>query len=200
MKKITPFILIMMMVSALYADFKILGGINFSKYNIFPEENNVKWNYKRGFLAGIGLEKNFTFRTLLEFDILYFQKGGTVKFAEFPGLKEIYNLDVISIPILIRSKFLFDSSPYVLGGVEFSSILSHEARFEGEDNVDIKSHSKSIDFGFVFGCGYEIKMQEYLYFFIEARYHHGIRNIISDPDGNQSMKTNAILMIIGLRS
>lgn len=200
MKKIIHFILIMMVVSTLYADFKILGGINFSKYNIFPEENNVKWNYKSGFLAGIGLEKNFTFRTLLEFDILYFQKGSKVEFADFPGLKEIYNLNVVSIPILLRSKFFFDSSPYVLGGIEFSSILSHEAKFEGEDTVDIKKHSNSIDFGFVFGCGYEIKMQEYLYFFIEARYHLGIRNIISDPVGNQSMKTNAILMIIGVRS
>lgn len=200
MKKIIHFMLIMLMASSLYADFKILGGMNFSKYSILPEENNSKWNYKMGFLAGIGLEKKITFKLLLEVDFLFFQKGSKVEFADFPDLKERFNLNVLSIPILLRNKFLYDSSPYVVGGVEFSSILSHEAKLEGEDKVDIKEHSKSLDFGFVFGCGYEIKIQEYLYFFIEARYHLGNKNIISNPVGKQSMKTNSILMIIGIRS
>lgn len=201
-KKIINFILIIALPSTLYADFKLMGGLNLSKYNISPEEEYVHWNFKRGFSAGFGLEKNLTHNIILEFNFLFFQKGSKVEYADIPDLSTHYSLNVFSIPVLLRSKFLYGSSPYVVGGVELSSIISHKVKFEGEgeDAVDIKENTKNIDYGIVFGCGYEIEMQEHLYFFVEARCHLGLANIISNPVEKQSMKTNAILLLIGFRS
>jgi hypothetical protein len=55
MKKIIIFILIMMISSSLYADFKIMGGLNLSKYKNITG-SDFQYSYKRGFLVGIGFE------------------------------------------------------------------------------------------------------------------------------------------------
>lgn len=177
-----------------------MGGVNLSRYIVSPKEEGIKWGYERGFLAGIGFEKKFTDRMLLEFNFLFFKKGSKVEFADFPDLKETYRINAFSIPVLLRRKFFYGSSPYALGGVEFSSILAHKAKFEGEEAVDIKENTKKIDLGLVLGCGYELELEENLYLFIEARYHHGLVNIMSNPVEDQSMKNSTILILIGLRS
>jgi len=200
MKKIILFLLIISTTSALYADFKVMGGLNLSRYIITPEEDGVNWDYERGFLGGIGLERSLSHHILFEFDLLFFQKGSQVEFSDFPGVKQIYRLNVFSLPVLLRGKFLYASSPYVLGGVEISSVLSHKAKFEGEDVVDLKENTKRIDLGFVLGCGYELELQERMYFFVEARYHLGLVNIMNTPGEDHSMKNNAILILIGVRS
>lgn len=201
MKRFITFILgLMVVVSALYADFKIMGGLNLSKYNVSPEEAGMNWNYKRGFLAGMGFEKKFIKNIDLEFDVLYFKKGSKVESADLPGFKLKYNLNVVSIPVLLKVKFLDGTSPYVLGGVEFSFILSHKIKFQAEEEVDIKENTKSIDYGLAFGSGFEIEIQEHLFFFIEARYHLGRTNIISNKIVEESMNTQTILIIIGMKS
>ena len=177
-----------------------MGGVNFSKYIISPKEDGVKWDYERGLIGGIGLEKSLTSHMLLEVNFLFFQKGSKAEFADFPDLKEKYRINALSIPILLRRKFFYGSSPYALGGVEISSILAHKAKFEGEDAVDLKENTKRIDLGFVLGCGYELELEEHLYLFIEARYHHGLVNIMSNPVEDQSMKNSSVLILIGIRS
>jgi len=200
MKRIINFLLVLTTVSTLYADFKIMGGMNLSRYIISPKEDGVKWSYEYGLLGGIGLEKKFTDRMLLEFNFLFFQKGSKVEFADFPDLKETYRINAFSIPVLLRRKFFYGSSPYAIGGVEFSSILAHKAKFEGEEAVDLKENTKKMDIGLVLGCGYELELEENLYLFMEARYHHGLVNIMSNPVEDQSMKNSTILILIGLRS
>lgn len=201
MKKFVNFILSMMILaSSLYADFKIMGGLNLSKYHVSPEKENTNWNYKMGFLAGIGLEKNFNQKIFLEVDVLYFQKGSKFESSALSRFKSKYNLSTVSIPLLLRIKFLEGTSPYVSGGVEFSSIVSHTVKSEGEEEIDLKETTKSIDHGFVFGCGYEIEIQENLFFFIEARYNLGQANIVSNPLEEKSMKTRAILIVLGVKS
>lgn len=199
MKKIIIFILIMMSSSSLYADFKIMGGLNFSKYKNITG-SDFQHSYKMGFLAGIGFEKKITQKILLEFDLLYFQKGSKTESNDFPYLKSEYKLNVISIPVLLRYQFLYDSSPYVLAGLEVSSVISHEKKLEGQDLIGIEDATDSTDFGYLFGCGYQIELQEDLFFFIEARYHFGDRNITKNGIGSVIIKTNAILIVVGLRS
>jgi hypothetical protein len=101
--------------------------------------------------------------------------------------------------VLLRYQFLYDSSPYVLAGLEVSPVISHKKKLEGQDLIDIKDATDSADFGYLFGCGYQIELQEDLFFFIEARYHFGDRNITKNGIG-PAIKTNAILIVVGLRS
>jgi len=184
----------------LHADFKIIGGLNLSKYSVSPNKENLSWNYKIGFLAGIGLEKKLNYKLLIEFDFLYFQKGSKGESSSLPDNKWTYNLKAISIPVLLRFKFMDRTSPYIFGGLEVAALVDHEVIYEGQEAVDVKDKTKSLDYGLVFGCGYEIELQEFLYFFIEGRYHLGLKNIISAPLEVESMKTNAFLIVIGMRS
>jgi hypothetical protein len=200
MKKVIIFLFVLTAASTLYADFKIMGGVNLSRYIISPKEDGVKWDYERGFLGGIGLEKSFSSYMLLEVNFLFFQKGSKVEFSNFPDLVKKYRINAFSVPVLLRGKFFYGSSPYAVGGVEFSSILAHKAKFDGEDAVDLKENTKRIDLGCVLGCGYELELEEHLYLFIEARYHHGLVNIMSHPVGDQSMKNSSVVILIGIRS
>ena len=189
-----------LLVFPLYADFKVMGGMCISKYDVSPESANIQWDYKTGFSGGIGLERNLNPYMFLELDILYFQKGSQLESSDFADSETKYLLNVISLPILFRNKFLYDSSPYVVGGVEFSSILSHEVIVKGEEPVDLKDNTRSFDFGLVFGCGFEIKIEDHLFFFVEGRYHLGFRNIMASPLEEETKKTRAILVLIGFRS
>ena len=198
MKKFIFFILIMMISSSLYADFKIMGGLNLSKYKNMTG-SVFQHSYKMGFLAGIGFEKNITQKILLEFDLLYFQKGSKTESNDFPYLKSEYILNVISFPVLLRYQFLYNSSPYVLAGFEISSVISHEEKLEGQNSIDLEDTTDSSDFGYLFGFGYQIELQEDLFYFIEARYHFGDRNITNNRV-DIIIKTNAILIIVGLKS
>ncbi len=199
MKKILPFVLVLTLTSTMYADFKILGGLSLSKYRVSGGNEDLEWNRKQGFSAGIGFEKNLNPLMLVEFDVMYLQKGSKMKSAE-EGSQWKYNLSVVSIPVLFRSKLLYDSSPYAVAGVELSFITSHKIEIGDLEPIDIKDGTPGFDFGIVLGGGFELKLKERLFLFIEGRYHRGMRNIVNDSSGSQSWKTNVFLIILGIRS
>jgi len=199
MKKIFIFILILMIVTSLYADFKIMGGLNISKYSDPGGDRNFKRSYKLGFLGGIGFERKLSRYILLEANILYFKKGTIAKFIDPHDSISKYTMNTVSLPFLVRAQLLSESSPYVVAGIELSYILSHNKRIEGQDIVDIKNETKDSDFGYVLGCGYQIELEEDLFFFIETRYQFGDRNMTRNLEEG-TMKTNSVLLMIGLRS
>lgn len=191
MKKFLFIALSILLVSVTYAHgFKLMGGLNLSKYAVEPEIGGIEWKNKTGFLAGGGIDISLVPNIAVEIDALYFQKGSKV---EIDGVDIEYALNVISIPALLRVKFLPGPSPYVLGGGEFSIILSHEL-----DEVDIKENYESFDYGLVFGAGFEMKMPG-ASFFIEGRYYQGVKNIIKEPVGDESLKTKAIVAVVGIK-
>jgi len=199
MKKALPVILFFSLASMGYADFKIMGGFNLSKYRVSGGNEELEWNNKPGFAAGLGFERNLNPLLLVEFNVLYFKKGSKVKSAA-DASQWTYNLNVVSVPVLFRSKFLYDSSPYVVAGVEFSFITSHQVKSGDLEPLDIKDRTQSFDFGLVFGGGFELKLQDRLFLFVEGRYQLGIRNIVNDPSDPQSRKTKALLILVGVRS
>jgi len=155
-----------------------------------PEGAGVEWKNKMGFLLGAGIELFSVPNISLDIDGFYFRKGSKFKSAT----EELdYTLDVISITPLVIVKFLPGPSPYVVGGGEFSYILTHK-----RDDVDIKEDYKSFDYGLVFGAGYEMSMPGASLFF-EGRYHLGFANILKDPAPGESRKTSAIIVIVGLK-
>ena len=194
LKKLAIFILIIFIGFPLYADFKVLGGLNLSKYR---EAENTRLNYKLGFQGGIGFELDLSYKILLEFDILFMQKGSLDKSSNG---QEKYVLSTVSVPVLLRGKLLSKSTPYIVGGIEIASMLSHKLKIKEEEPVELEETTKRFDFGFVFGSGFEIELEEDLYLFFEVRYHHGIKNLLKDPIEGQWRKTNSIVLLIGVRS
>ncbi|MFQ5722409.1 MAG: porin family protein [Candidatus Aminicenantales bacterium] len=202
MKKFVSLIIIIAASSYLWADFKIMTGFDLSKYQVMPRGSNIHWKHKLGFLGGIGLEKNITEKILLELNIIFCQKGtiASQNLAEIGEVNWKYRLNVVSLPLLLRSQFKEASSPYLVGGFELASILSHTEKFSGQEPVDIKDNTVTFDLAFILGVGYQIQLQEDLFFFIEGRYSHGLKNIIISPLPEQIWKTRTFIILIGVRS
>ena len=204
-------------VSDAYAhDIKFMIGGNLSRYKIWPEtyfdsDRGDDYSYeistKKGFLLGAGIEFNLTRNISLEVDALYLQKGTEAQ--KFYSLIEIYlapqkyTLHVVTLPILLKIKFLRGSSPYILGGHEWSLVLLHGVRpfFDGQtgDRISVTESTETLESGLVYGGGFEIKLKK-ISFFIEARYHYGLNNIIK---GNQidweTAKTRTIVILAGFK-
>jgi opacity protein-like surface antigen len=191
MKKILLIFLTIILVSTTHAyGFKFMVGGHLAKYAVEPEGAGIEWKNKTGFLVGGGIELFSVPHISLDIDGFYFRKGSKV---EIIGVEADYTLDVISITPVIRVKFLPGPSPYVLGGGEFSYILTHKL-----DGVDIKDTIKSFDYGLVFGAGFQMSMPGASLYF-EGRYHLGIANILKDPDPGESLKTKALVVIVGIK-
>ena len=194
--------MVMAATCSLWADFKIMAGVDLAKYHVVPRESNINWQYKLGFLGGIGLGKNLTDKMLLELNILFFQKGSTARqsLVEIGDVTWKYRLNVISLPLLLRNKLKEGSSPYFVGGIALSSILSHTEKFSDQEPIDVKDNTATFDFSLVLGGGYEIQLQEDLFFFLEGRYSLGFTNIIISPLPEQVWKTRTFFILIGVRS
>ena len=193
--------------SVLHADaFKLMGGVNFLKYYQTPKVENFKWNWKIGFGIGGGFEIDLTDDEIfsVEVDGFYIQKkGGRIEEGVI-NQEAVFNLSALFIPALFRARFKFDSPFYIFGGGGVSFILSHKFKTVNGDifQVDFKEEekTKSVDFGLVLGCGYEIKVNRFQEFFIEGRYHHGFANVLKDTEEYGAVKTSAILIVIGLKT
>ena len=191
MKKYLLIFLTIILVSTTHAyGVKLIVGGHLAKYAVEPEVVGNEWKNKTGVLVGGGIELFSVPHISLDIDGFYFRKGSKFKSAT----EELdYTLDVISITPVVRVKFLPGPSPYVLGGGEFSYILTHK-----RDDVDIKANSKSYDYGLVFGAGFRMSMPGASLFF-EGRYHLGVANILKDPAPGDSLKTKALVVVVGIK-
>jgi len=191
MKKFLIIFLTIIFVSATHAyGSKLMAGGHLAKLAVEPETAGEEWKNKMGFLIGGGIELFSVPNISLDIDGFYFRKGSKFKSATE---ERDYILDEISITPVVRVKFLPGPSPYILGGGEFSFILTHK-----RDDVDIKDTIKSLDYGLVFGAGYQMSMPGASLFF-EGRYHLGIANILKDPAPDASQKTKALVVIVGIK-
>jgi hypothetical protein len=226
MKKSCVFLLFIFLVSEASAwDFKFLGGANLSSYSIYPTKISSGWfgdyyrhdtSYQPGFLVGVGIEWSLAKRVAMEIDVLYFKKGSEITLFRLDELywETDYVLNVISVPVLIKLKALPDSSPYFVHGGELSYTLSHKysyARYpeypeeptpQQYPPESIKESTKRLSFGVVVGAGWEIKIRS-VSVLVEARYHFGLVNILSEDQGAppmlDSIKPNSQVILCALK-
>jgi len=192
-----------LLVSGLHADaIKLMGGINLSKYSLSPKEQNIKWSYNPGFCIGAGIEFDLIPNGNIAFEVdglMIQKKGSEMEDVVSPGLKTNYRLSLLCFPAMVRVKFKVESSIYLLGGANISLALSHKHSQQG-DLTDLKEDTRKFDIGLVFGFGIKKKFNWYQDLFIEARCHFGFANILKETWKNQSLKTNAILIIFGIKN
>jgi hypothetical protein len=202
--------MILVLNSSYAQELKFMGGGTLSKYSNTP---GIGWvnssapdspiGYKSGFLAGLGAELALTKNFAFEVDALYFQKGCRFDFSDaIYDRKMEYFLDMLSFPMLLKLKILRGSSPYILGGGEFSFVLSHKSRIilsgKKMPMEDERESLKSYDIGLVLGIGFEIDVKV-LSFYIEGRYHSGLRDLSKDKLYFTSLHTSALALLLGIK-
>jgi len=206
-KKILIVGLTIVSVSGLYADgIKLMGGLNLSKYAASTKGESPGWSYKPGLCVGAGFEFDLSEsrKIAIEIDALFVQKKG--RRGEDPNqtnTERTYILNSLRFPVLARFQFKTDLPFYLLGGSEFSLIMSHKQEQRSgnqKSQVDFKESTKRTDLGVVLGVGFEIKIREFQTVFIEGRYHFGFVNIAQEIEDLESLKTHALLIVIGIKS
>jgi hypothetical protein len=173
-------------------------------------------------MVGIGYEAGSRFS--LEFNVMYMPKGVKFKGEASDGSGGTANFDMtmaideISVPVFFKMKILPGSTPFIFGGGEIGYVLSSKLKYSytyngesqtGEEdllNVDGESNLNRIDFGLVFGGGYEMNLGG-MRLTIEARYYMGLANLnkqtqASEDEGVTSsdyLHTKALVILGGIK-
>ena len=160
-----------------------------------------------GITAQIPLAKRWSVVTGVGFE----HKGSVVKFettdfnAVVTGKANIYyNLDYLTMPILIRASFGKKIKYYFNAGFYYSYLLAAGSTTNNSNNLpnykeNHKSITKSSDVGASIGGGIRIKIAPKWTMPIEIRSNHGFLNISKPPViNNGSIRTNATNLIVGL--
>lgn len=202
-KKILFIYAVLFLTSSLCADsFKFIGGVNLARYSLGPVETSSQWKFSPGVCVGAGVEVDLTWNQTLAVEIdglMIPKKVKRIRDPERPELDLSHGLSFIQIPVLVRFKFTSKSPFYVLGGGEFSLVLSHKVTGKNT-NINLKESTKKIDYGVALGGGVEIRINKYQKIFLEARYHLGFVNLLKLPEPGESLKTSSLLLALGLKT
>jgi len=178
--------------------FGVKGGVNFANLNVdyggvYGNYGGFDDNYKMkvGFNAGGFVEYKFTDKWAIQPEVLYSLQGSKQKFNDIDGNYDVKtNLSYINVPVMV--KFYPIPKLYAEAGPQVGFLISAKEKYsekvfvsadsdEMDDNIDVKDHYKSIDFGFNVGAGYEFTEN----LFVNLRYNIGLSNIDDTPSTSE---------------
>ncbi|MFD1161511.1 porin family protein [Hwangdonia seohaensis] len=170
-------------------------GYEYAKYNKF----------KVGYLLGVTFDYYFKENLSLKTNINYERKIKKIQLTYFnyeaeetgrENFNEIY--EYINIPILL--KYEFESSNFFInGGPFFNYLLNNKIEPDyPNDDSDLITELKKIDFGLSLGIGTNISLNEKNDLTIEIRDDFGILDTggVPRPIGG-TIKTNTIKLVLG---
>ena len=182
--------------------FKLMGGLsmgNLNFSNVF--DPSLKKSSKTEFMGGLGFESGG--RIAFEMDLLYSPGGGVLKAAD-PAVKSKISIagTAITLPVMLKVRFLPVLTPYILAGGEIGYILAQKIVFTKEDKttseIDVADKINRLLYGVVFGAGCELQGWG-MNLLLEARYRLGLSNQIKDPAAGAYIKTTALTFLLGIK-
>ncbi len=167
-----------------------------------------------GLAGGIGFETGG--QVGVEVDLMYVQKGVKLEGNNVDGngvgvLDFDYSIVInqVSIPLLLRFKFMPGTSPYLLLGGAISYILSATADYTITDGISTETGSEDLfdqednlfnrlDYSIVGGASLELALGT-MRLYLEGRYIYGLANILHDDsrDVLDWFKLSTILIMGG---
>lgn len=175
----------------------ILAGLNMANASIDPSPSGVSLGTRTGFGFGGVLDFSFAGGVGIHVEPMYLQKGTK---ATYTGGETDLKVNYIEIPAMLT--YTFDTGagqvePYVMAGPTFGIRLSATSTTNNVD-TDIKSTTKSTDFGATFGAGARLPVGMNS-LFLEARYSIGFSDVNNDPTApNTTIKTKGFQIFAGI--
>jgi len=181
---------------------------------------------RMGAMGGIGFESGA--RLSFELNVMYMPKGvkfkGTYDATSSGGGKTTFDSDMvmneISVPAFIKFKILPGSTPFLFGGGEVGYVLSSKMSYTYTDAAGSHSDSSDllnpegggesslnrIDYGLVFGGGYEANLGG-MRLTVEGRYYMGLANLLkvtqaAEGEGASStdyFHSKAVVVLAGIK-
>jgi opacity protein-like surface antigen len=182
---------------------KLMGGLSLGNLNVSEAiPSTVKKTSKMGFMGGLGYESGG--QIAVEFDLLY-SPGGTVIKATDPASKGKATVSgtAITMPVLLKVRFLRGMTPYILAGGEIGYVLKTKIQLVDNSGVvtgdeDVTDEFKRLVYGVVFGGGLEMRAGG-MSLLLEARYRLGLSNMIKEPDPGDYMKPTALTFTLAVK-
>lgn len=184
--------------------FGLKGGMNSSKIIFSPAADLTNQDYLKG--LSFGAFMNFRLGPIsIQPEILYSRRGLefqlpviTLNYAAGSEYYENYTakLEYLEIPILLKLEIM-PAGPlkvYVFGGPSYGLLLKARLTrtYEGtSETEDIKSDFKNSSLAIVGGLGVDIKVPLLFKVTIDARYHYGLFNILSDTSSLKDITDKA---------
>lgn len=175
--------------------------------------NSAVNSYGSGFsfAAGVAVQYNISTHFSLRTNVHFERKGTNTKvlFTDVNGAtirdgRIHLNFDYITLPLLARYsvgeriRFMANAGPFV------GYLLNQTGSFRGVGNDPSIEYFRlqdfnRIDFGIALGVGTAIPIGSHILFSVELRDNLGLMNISKVPViGNGSIKTNSVVLLIGL--
>ncbi|MEN0006281.1 MAG: porin family protein [Bacteroidota bacterium] len=217
MKKFATFIFFLAMVSYYQVDAQISigpkAGINIATLNGFPlgDDDDVDLRYATFLNIGAVAEIPLKDRLFIQPEISFIQKGllAESEDSSFDD-KAVLRLNYLDINALVKYKYLGETvggylgiGPYV--GYAMSGIVKSEVNVGGttvETETDLElgedeSGFNRFDFGFTFGGGLVVPIENLPEFFLDVRYLLGITNLNDDDTDDADVSNRGIGITVG---
>lgn len=184
--------------------FKLLGGLSLSNLNMSdPLSEDSKKVAKTGLMGGLGYESGG--RLAFEADLLFNPIGAVFKDAVDASNKERITLSgtAITMPLLLKLRFLPGTTPYLLAGGEIGYILSQKVAIKNAEGVvisekDIIDEVNRLLYGLVLGGGVELPAGK-MDLLLEVRYRLGLSNMVKEAEAGEYTRATALSFLLGLR-
>lgn len=129
----------------------IQGGYTLSH---FSDDYNYNQQSLKAWTGGLGLQVKLLGTLAVEGDVLYSTKGTVATIPQNPVNPVNVRLDYVVFPVVVKyNLFPILLHPYILGGMEFCTLLSAK-----QGNENIKNEVYAHDKNWVIGCGAELSL------------------------------------------
>ncbi len=202
----TIFMIIMISVSVLAQDAKILIGVDAGpSLTSIRNESNSELKSKVGFAAGASFEYFLNENMGLKSGLLFEQKGAkdeiflTDDQGDPTGTQEIdIEYNYLVLPLLFAYHSPGKTSFYANAGPYLGLLLSNMVYYEETDQApglkeDFTSETNTLDFGLSIGVGVNFELSDQLLFGIDVKENLGLSKTIGDS------KTNSIGLLFGIK-
>lgn len=181
---------------------KLMGGLSMGNLNLSETlPSTTKKTSKMGFMGGLGFESGGQIG--FELDLLYSPGGAVLKSTDAANKSKIeISGNAITLPIMLKVRFMKGTTPYILAGGEVGYILSQKAIVTAGDGTtaeeDITDNINRILYGLVLGGGVEMQTGG-MNLLLEARYRLGLSNQIKNPDAGEYLKATSLSFLVGIK-
>jgi uncharacterized protein YgiM (DUF1202 family) len=185
--------------------FKLMGGLSLCN-GTFSETlpTGFTKTSKMGFTGGLGYESGGMIA--FEADLFYGPGGAVINYTDPTDPTNTGKITIsataITLPIMLKVRFLRGATPYILAGGEVGYTLTNKLIVKASDGTT--NEEDAIDdyvrlvYGVVFGGGFELQAGG-MNFLLEARYRLGLSNQIKDPDPGDYIKATALTFLLGVK-
>ena len=174
------------MTSEAQARIAVKAGYNLSSFNA-AYAPDVSYSSLNNFNAGLVLSLPLGAHFNVVSEAVYSGEGASINIGKVNGS---YNFQLLNIPVLI--KYMTASRVFLETGPQAGFLLGAQIKEDGFSSSNIKGDTKSTEFSWAFGLGYQLAMNLGL----DARYNVGLTDMAkSSVAYNGSSIKNNVLQI-----